>query len=555
MLVRVLHITFRYGRDVYGGAELYFMKLTENLYKKGLTITVCTTKSNSLVPFIKSGTVWNNELTDETINGIDVLRFPVKNPNKHLSHAYEKLIQHRTDNEEQYFINHISELAAKHSNSCDNILSAGWHSLERYGSFQMRWTKKQSDVIIKDCNIQEISFLMKNDRHIYAEAIIETQNYRSINPLPISSDWSKVTIPLPDVSGILRMSFVVDRVWRPIRDNRSLGVSISEISYRTDKYENLLDMEKDYKSLFKSKDIYTDHLVSIASKRPTIYCNLFDYLRGPRSPRMVKWLENNIKYSMIAKKHGIPLVLLPLMHVDDEFYHWPHYYRFLRDADMVLAISRYSKQNFFDKIGANSTFVGAGIDTSIFLDNNVNGNSFREKYSLNNKNIILTVSRKTPSKRYDLLIQAVSIIKNNVKDAHLVMIGPDEDNIPINSSFVTYLGKVSDEDLASAYDACDVFAMMSESESFGMVYCEAWSRKKPVIGNLYCGAVASLIHNGVDGYLCKDAYDVANKIELLIQDSQLAKSLGDAGYKKVIENYTWEIVSEKIYNIYKRILD
>ena len=107
MLVRVLHITFRYGRDVYGGAELYFMKLTENLYKKGLTITVCTTKSNSLVPFIKSGTVWNNELTDETINGIDVLRFPVKNPNKHLSHAYEKLIQHRTDNEEQYFINHI----------------------------------------------------------------------------------------------------------------------------------------------------------------------------------------------------------------------------------------------------------------------------------------------------------------------------------------------------------------------------------------------------------------------------------------------------------------
>ena len=114
-----------------------------------------------------------------------------------------------------------------------------------------------------------------------------------------------------------------------------------------------------------------------------------------------------------------------------ELHHWRHYYESLPDKpDVVHALSQYSKARLFDKIGAKSICVGAGIDKDIFINNQVNGEKFREKYGLYNKDIILTVSRKSGSKRYDMLIKAVENAKKTFRNAWLVMMGPDEDGLP-----------------------------------------------------------------------------------------------------------------------------
>jgi glycosyltransferase involved in cell wall biosynthesis len=134
------------------------------------------------------------------------------------------------------------------------------------------------------------------------------------------------------------------------------------------------------------------------------------------------------------------------------------------------------------------------------------------------------------------------------------MIGPDEDKKPITSENVLYLGTLRDKELADAYDACDIFAMMSESESFGMVFCEAWSRKKPVIGNSNCGAVASLIDHGVDGLLCSDTTEVCRAIRQLLEDKKISDQFGARGYEKVIERYTWDKISEQVYQCYNNLV-
>ena len=263
---------------------------------------------------------------------------------------------------------------------------------------------------------------------------------------------------------------------------------------------------------------------------------------------------NTIKYSLIAKKFNKPLVALPLMHVDDDFYHWSHYYDQLKQADLILANSMYSKKELFDRIGAKSVCIGPGIDDNVYLSPDVDGCRFREKYGFEDKQIILTVSRKSPSKRYDMLISAMEYLQQDYPEAHLIMIGPDEDRVSIDAANVTYLGKVPDTDLVDAYDACDAFAMMSESESFGMVFCEAWSRKKPVIGNINCGAVRSLIEHGEDGYLCNTSYEVSHRLRSLLDDRRLSSYLGNNGYRKVVENYTWDIISDKVYSCYHSLI-
>jgi glycosyltransferase involved in cell wall biosynthesis len=96
---------------------------------------------------------------------------------------------------------------------------------------------------------------------------------------------------------------------------------------------------------------------------------------------------------------------------------------------------------------------------------------------------------------------------------------------------------------------------MSETESFGMVFCEAWARKKPVIGNINCGAVSTLIDNGVDGFLCSTVEEIIERIERLLTDKELAKKLGENGFEKVVNNYAWEMVADKVYNCYNKLID
>jgi glycosyltransferase involved in cell wall biosynthesis len=241
------------------------------------------------------------------------------------------------------------------------------------------------------------------------------------------------------------------------------------------------------------------------------------------------------------------------MHVDDEFYHWGHYYDMLKTADCIFALTSFSKKQVYDKLGSICINIGAGVDQQIFLNDNVDGSRFREKYHLEGKKIILTVSRKSPIKHYEYIIRAIEEMHHDFNDIVMVMIGPDEDKIAIESKKVLYLGKIEEKDLVDAYDACDIFAMMSESESFGMVFCEAWSRKKPVIGNRNCGAVAALIDNNLDGFLCSGKKELIIAITKLLNDKDTAALFGERGYQKVINNYTWEIIADRVLNCYNTI--
>ena len=91
--------------------------------------------------------------------------------------------------------------------------------------------------------------------------------------------------------------------------------------------------------------------------------------------------------------------------------------------------------------------------------------------------------------------------------------------------------------------------MPSRSESFGLVYLEAWLHKKPVIG---CNieAVANLIDHNKNGLLVKfeDTDELSLAIKTLL-NSTMRKKLGVEGYKKLVENYD----ADKLCNDFESI--
>ena len=104
---------------------------------------------------------------------------------------------------------------------------------------------------------------------------------------------------------------------------------------------------------------------------------------------------------------------------------------------------------------------------------------------------------------------------------------------------------------AAALDACDVFAMPSRHETFGLGYLEAWMHERPVIGG-DIPPLREVIDHGADGILVKQRADeVARAIVRLLDDPELRRSMGRSGQAKVTARWDWDAVIDRLAAAYQ----
>jgi glycosyltransferase involved in cell wall biosynthesis len=311
-------------------------------------------------------------------------------------------------------------------------------------------------------------------------------------------------------------------------------------------------------ALVEGSATFTEEAVAEARRRPSRFDLLADFGRGPLVPGLLAHLVRKAsKFDVIvvgyapfslarqvlwaARRSGVPVALLPFIHESDRFHQFRSLLSTYERAAAVLTLSDHTTEFLNTYVPrAKAVTLGAGVTT--VADGAGSAMEFRERHDLADRPIVLYVGRKEKSKRYDLAVDAMEAVG---RDALLVMVGRDVDGKPLASDRVRHLGPLPDEELAAAYAACDVFVLPSEFESFGMVFLDAWLRAKPVIGNLRCGAAAALIDDGVDGYLCRDAHEIAEALTRLLEDPALRMRMGEAGRKKTLARYTWPNVAER----------
>jgi len=114
------------------------------------------------------------------------------------------------------------------------------------------------------------------------------------------------------------------------------------------------------------------------------------------------------------------------------------------------------------------------------------------------------------------------------------------------------LGYISEEEKRDAFDACDLFAMPSRYDSFGIVYLEAWRCGKPVIG-AKVGAIPEVIEEGEDGLLVEfgEVDQLTSAILSLLSHPDLRQRMGGKGKRKVMEKFNWQKNIEKFEDVFK----
>jgi phosphatidylinositol alpha-1,6-mannosyltransferase len=180
--------------------------------------------------------------------------------------------------------------------------------------------------------------------------------------------------------------------------------------------------------------------------------------------------------------------------------------------------------------------------------------------------VILTVGRWDPAERYkgaDTLIAALPRVLKAAPDTSLVLVGDGDDRQRLEdiardlrvSEHTYFLCGLSPDQLFACYAHCDIFALPSRGEGFGLVFLEAMACGKPVIGGAH-GGIPDIVEDGVTGLLLPhgDVERLAEALESLLNNPSRAKEMGARGKDRLAKLFSFAQFQLHLTQILENVL-
>ena len=230
----------------------------------------------------------------------------------------------------------------------------------------------------------------------------------------------------------------------------------------------------------------------------------------------------------------------------------------LKAASGLFPVSRYGMQLLIDS--------GFSPEKIQIIPNAADPERFKpssEIQETGRRQILLTVARLDLHKGHDRVLDAMALLKKKGICPVYRIAGEGDESERLDQlarslgleDQVEFLGFIPDKELPGIYASSDIFIMPSREmpgrgdliEGFGIAFLEAGACGLPVIaGN--SGGVPDAVADGETGILVdpNDPVQIADAIERLIVDENLAKRLGCAGRRRVETRLNWNQVGRNL---------
>ena len=275
---------------------------------------------------------------------------------------------------------------------------------------------------------------------------------------------------------------------------------------------------------------------------------------------------NFVEYPLLRNKdkYPKPFVLYGALHLH---IHWDTKSEFIQrtlSCDAYIANTEYERKYMID-IGMKREKVftiGTGVNVHDYIIEKNETINFRRKYGIVDDEILIGhIGRISEGKGVLLLYNTFKLLHSRGLKVKLLLAGTytpfvdeivkiiEQEKVPV-CLIVDF-----DESIKNViFNALDIFVLASVGESFGVVFLEAWSCNKPVVG-VNTGAVASVI--GTEGllFMQNSVTDLAAKLTELIENESLRLELGRNGFNKVKNHYSLQVIAEKYRNVYKHAIN
>jgi glycosyltransferase involved in cell wall biosynthesis len=175
---------------------------------------------------------------------------------------------------------------------------------------------------------------------------------------------------------------------------------------------------------------------------------------------------------------------------------------------------------------------------------------------------VVYAGRLSAHKRVDLLIEAVSLAREEIPDIRCSIIGdgPEMENLRKlakelkSEENVDFLGFLeTDEDLIAGMKSSRIFVLPSMREGFGISALEANACGLPVVMvRSEMNAALDLMEDGLNGLVVDPTpEEVAEAILELLKDERYG-SLSEP-FRRVAERYDWSIITDSIEKVYEDV--
>lgn len=371
---------------------------------------------------------------------------------------------------------------------------------------------------------------------------------------------------------------LIEEIISPEKNSKKLGMIILQLYKYFQKYE--------YKETFKSKmtwNVYKSLILDYVKKtelnldQPNIYglIQSLGWVYRFLNILNTKVPKSNVTHASASAFCGIPCVIAKLEHntpfllTEHGVYLREQYLslskrklhpflntfliRFIQSitklnfhyADQVSPVCHYNTrwETRFGVPQENIEVIYNGVDTNIFVED--------EKVERLNPTVV-SIARIDPIKDIITLLKTAAIIKKQIPNVKFILYGSVsvqeyyeeclvlQKKLELEDTFI-FAGHTTN--IVAAYHSGDVVALSSISEAFPYSVVEAMMTGKPVVATDVGGIREAL---GDTGYLVtpRDPDGFAKALLLLLQDSNLRKSMGRDGRERALNYFTLEKVLE-----------
>ncbi|SOY28894.1 Alpha-monoglucosyldiacylglycerol synthase [Acetatifactor muris] len=273
----------------------------------------------------------------------------------------------------------------------------------------------------------------------------------------------------------------------------------------------------------------------------------------------------------ISKKYGIPYIVTVRGTDLKDFFHLkpyliPHGIKIMQHAEKIIFISKAYQQNMMHKyvpdnmrkeIAGKSMVIPNGID-DFWLENIFHERDYIETQKRFDKKElkIICVASILKDKNIPFLQKALKKLVEKGWKIQFHLIGNVADKKELNKieadKYTIYHGSMKKEELIRCYRENDIFALISHTETFGLVYAEAMSQGLPVIYTSGEG-FDQQFEDGCVGFSVSDrrVNDAVEKILRIVSDY---RGISENCIKKV-KNFEWSQIVNNYKELYRDILN
>ncbi|NLK26233.1 MAG: glycosyltransferase [Euryarchaeota archaeon] len=282
-------------------------------------------------------------------------------------------------------------------------------------------------------------------------------------------------------------------------------------------------------------------------------------------------LQDLISYQAIAtirhcRRSGVPYVLtahgsLPWMASDgliNRVYRSLWGSHILSGASKIIVLNR-TERELCERLGVESErtmILPNGICLSDYSDLPGKG-EFRNRYGIDEKNIVLYLGRLHPTKGLDGLLLSFSDLLKECPDAVLVMIGPDDGMRPMLQRIagkegiidhVHFIGYVEHRDKLAALIDADVL-VTPRFTGFPITFVEACVSGLPIITTTD-GDTLDWIHDKVGLVTGHGRAELKRAMLSVLRDDELRARLGAEGKGMAMTRFNWDSITNEIVAAY-----